>query len=72
LAAAKGLFHRAIIQSTLWDTAITATEIPDATMAAEMFLSRVGVKPGEIDKLQAMPSERLIEALTASGDISTK
>jgi hypothetical protein len=30
------------------------------------------VKPGEIDKLQAMPSERLIEALTASGDISTK
>src|SRR4051812_30237122 len=72
MPAAKGLFHRAIIQSTLWDTAITATEIPDATIAAEMFLSRVGVKPGEIGKLQAMPSERLIEALTASGDISTK
>ena len=36
-----------------------------------MFLSRVGVKPGEIGKLQAMPSERLIDALTASGDIST-
>jgi para-nitrobenzyl esterase len=72
MPAAKGLFHRAIIQSTLWDTAISATEIPDATMAAEMFLSRVGVKPGEIGKLQAMPTERLIEALTASGDISTK
>ena len=72
MPAAKGLFHRAIIQSTLWDTAITASEIPDASMAAEMFLARVGVKPGEIDKLQAMPTERLIEALTASGDISTR
>jgi len=29
------------------------------------------VKPAEIDKLQMMPPERLIEALTASGDIST-
>jgi len=72
MPAAKGLFHRAIIQSTLADTAITATEIPDASTAAEMFLARVGLKPGEIDKLQAMPRERLIEALTASGDISTK
>jgi|KBSMisStandDraft_5_1062788.scaffolds.fasta_scaffold119781_2 para-nitrobenzyl esterase len=72
MPAAKGLFHRAIIQSTLWDTAITAAEIPDASAAAEMFLARAGVKPGEIDKLQAMPPERLIESLTAPGDISTK
>jgi para-nitrobenzyl esterase len=41
-------------------------------MATEMFLSRVGVKPGEIDRLQAMPAERLIEALGTSSDISTK
>jgi len=72
MPAAKGLFHRAIIQSTLWDTAITATEIPDATMAAEMFLTRIGVKPGAIGTLQTMPSERLIEALAAPNDISTK
>ncbi len=72
MPAAKGLFHRAIIQSTLWDTAITALEIPDASAAAELFLSRVGVKPGEIDKLQAMPQERLIGALAAPDDISTK
>jgi para-nitrobenzyl esterase len=62
----------AIIQSTLWDTAITASEISDASAAAEMFLARAGVKPGEIDKLQAMPQERLIDALTAPGDISTR
>jgi para-nitrobenzyl esterase len=72
MPAAKGLFHRAVIQSTLWDTAITAAEIPDASTAAEMFLARVGVKPGDIGKLQAMPAERLIEALTVSADISTK
>ena len=73
MPAAKGLFHRAIIQSTLWDTAITALEVPDATRATEMFLSRLGVKPGEIGRLQAMPPEQLIEALTASGeDISTR
>jgi para-nitrobenzyl esterase len=72
MPAAKGLFHRAIIQSTLWDTAITASEISEASAAAEMFLARMGVKRGEIDKLQAMPHERLIEALTAPGDISTR
>ena len=72
MPAAKGLFHRAIIQSTLWDTAITALEIPEASAATETFLARVGVKPGEIDKLQAMPHERLIDALSAPGDISTR
>jgi len=56
----------------LWDTAITASEIPEASTATEMFLARVGVKPGEIAKLQAMPQERLIEALSAPGDISTR
>ncbi len=72
MPAAKGLFHRAIIQSTLWDTAITALETSEASAAAEMFLARVGVKPGEIDKLQTMPQARLIDALSVPGDISTR
>ena len=72
MPAAKGLFHRAIIQSTLWDTAITALDTSDASAATEMFLARAGVKPGEIEKLQAVPQERLIEALTAPNDISTR
>jgi para-nitrobenzyl esterase len=72
MPAAKGLFHRAIIQSTLWDTAITASEISDASTATETLLARVGVKPGEIAKLQSMPQERLIEALSAPADISTR
>ena len=33
MPAAKGLFHRAIIQSTLWDTAISALEPREAAAA---------------------------------------
>jgi para-nitrobenzyl esterase len=73
MPAAKGLFHRAIIQSTLWDTAITALEPRDAAAATEVFLSRVGVKPAELDRLQALPPEQLIQALAGpDGDISTR
>ena len=56
MPAAKGLFHRAIIQSTLWDTAITALEPHEAAAATELFLSRVGVSATELDTLQLMPS----------------
>ena len=74
MPAAKGLFHRAIIQSTLWDTAITALEPHEAHAATELLLSRVGVKPTELDKLQQMPPEMLMQALTggADGDISLR
>ena len=74
MPAAKGLFHRAIIQSTLWDTAITALEPHDAAAATELLLSRVGVKPTELDKLQQMRPEMLMQALAggADGDISLR
>jgi para-nitrobenzyl esterase len=74
MPAAKGLFHRAIIQSTLWDTAITALEPNEAAAATELLLSRVGLKPTELDKLQLMPHEMLMQALTggADGDISLR
>jgi len=73
MPAAKGLFHRAIIQSTLWDTAIAALEPHEAAAATDLFLSRVGLTPAELDKLQTWPPERLVEALSApAGDISTR
>jgi para-nitrobenzyl esterase len=62
--AAKGLFHRAIIMSTLADTAITGLEPPRAIEAAELLLSRLSVKPADADKLQKMPVGRIVEALT--------
>jgi len=76
MPAARGLFHRAIIQSTLWDTAITALEPHEAAAATELLLSRVGVKRTELDRLQQMPPELLMQALTggagAGGDISLR
>jgi para-nitrobenzyl esterase len=63
--AAKNLFHRAIIMSTLADTAITGLEPPRAIEAAELLLSRLGVKPADADQLQKMPVGQIVEALTA-------
>ena len=40
MPAAKGLFHRAIIQSTLWDTAITAAEHPRRDQSERRCFSR--------------------------------
>ena len=64
--SARGLFHRAIIQSTLSDTAVRGLSKDAATQAAQTFLTRLGVKPdqpNQLDALQNMPIERLMEAL---------
>lgn len=67
MPAARGLFHRAIIQSTLSDTAVTALEPPDAAAATELFLSRLGVRPSQVGDLQKMPVEQLVAALMEVG-----
>ena len=61
---AKGLFHRAIIMSTLADTAVTGLEPVRAVEAAELLLMRLGLKPSDADALVTMPAERIISALT--------
>ena len=65
--AAKGLFHRAIIMSTLAETAITGLAPERAAEAAELFLSRVGVKPADAGRLLTLPAERMVAALTNGG-----
>jgi len=62
--AARGLFHRAIIMSTLAETAITGLPPDRAVEAAELFLSRVGLKPADASRLLAIPAERIVDALT--------
>jgi len=64
--SAKGLFHRAIIQSTISDTAVRGLTKDQAIQAAETFLARLGVKanqPDQLDALQNLPVERLMSAL---------
>jgi len=65
--AAKGLFHRAIIMSTLADTAVTGLAPARAVEAAELLLARLGVKASEAERLLQMPAEQIVAALTAGG-----
>ena len=66
LPSAKGLFHRAIIMSTLGDTAITGLEPARAVEAAEMLLGRLGLKASDADTLMTLPAERIVSALAGS------
>jgi para-nitrobenzyl esterase len=64
--SAKGLFHRAIIMSTLSDTAITGLEPARAVEAAELLLGRLGLKASDADTLMTLPAGRIVSALTGS------
>jgi para-nitrobenzyl esterase len=57
MPAAKGLFHRAIVQS---GPAIRGVEAKDATDYAERLLAKFGIKTIEIDKLQQIPAQQLL------------
>jgi para-nitrobenzyl esterase len=67
MPAAKGLFHRAIIMSTLADTAITGLEPERAVEAAELLLSRLGIRAADAAQLQQLPTDRIVAALTGGG-----
>jgi para-nitrobenzyl esterase len=62
MPAAKGLFHRAIVQS---GAALKGTPIEGANRMATEFLSRLSITPKEIDKLQTFKMEQILE--TARG-----
>ena len=64
MPSAVGLFHRAIIMSTLADTAITALEPDEAREATSLLLSRLGLRATQLDELQRLPSEQILAALT--------
>jgi para-nitrobenzyl esterase len=62
MPAAKGLFHRAIIQS---GANLRGTPKDTATKAAEAFIAKVGAKT--VDQLQTMPMAQLIAVASAPG-----
>jgi para-nitrobenzyl esterase len=64
MPAAKGLFHRAIIMSTLADTAITALEPSEGAAAAELLLARLDVRPNRLNALHEQPMARILAAVT--------
>jgi para-nitrobenzyl esterase len=61
MPAARGLFHRVIAQSGT-GSALTSEQGSHLT---EIFLSELGLKPGEAQKLRDMPAEDLLKAQTS-------
>lgn len=59
MPAAKGLFHRAVIESGPW-LKVKAPE--QARQLAERFLSRLGLDKSRLDRLHELPTYRLLEA----------
>jgi para-nitrobenzyl esterase len=59
MPAAKGLFHRAAIES---GPALTATSRETATRTATAFLNTLGLDQTRLDRLQTLSTELLIEA----------
>lgn len=72
--AAKNLFHRAIIMSTLADTAVTGQEPDRAREAAGLLLARLGLTAATADSLLDVPAERIVTAMTTGegGDLSLR
>ena len=64
MPSAKGLFHRAIIESRPPEKGLPRGE---ASKTAEEFLARLGLKPDHIDQAQKLPMEQLVKAIGARG-----
>jgi para-nitrobenzyl esterase len=56
---AHGLFHKAIIQS---GADVRGVSVEAANKSAELFLSKLNLKPDQIDQLQQMPADQLLAA----------
>jgi para-nitrobenzyl esterase len=66
------VFHRAIIMSTLAETAVTGLEPARAAEAAELLLRRLAVSPADAGRLLDLPAERIIAALADGPDLSLR
>jgi para-nitrobenzyl esterase len=65
MPAARGLAHKAIIQSGAYARTIDPEE---AIQGTGIFLNELGISPNDIDKLQLLPAFRLIDAYQAIVD----
>jgi len=64
MPAAKGLFHRAIVMS---GAAVSGVSQETANKVAGNVLSRLGLKPNQLDELQNVPMDKLLAATTGQG-----
>ena len=62
MPSAKGLFHRAIIES---GPGLRGVEPGDATDLAERLLAKLDIKANQIEKLQELPTQQVLDAVNA-------
>jgi len=62
MPAAKGLFHRAVIES---GAVLRLATQDDAVKQTRLLLGELGLKPGQLRELQSVPWERLLAANAA-------
>jgi para-nitrobenzyl esterase len=68
MPAAKGLFHKAIVQS---GSSLRMATPEDTAKLAAATVDELDLKPNQLDKLRALPAERLIQAgIAASRKLS--
>ena len=65
MPGAKGLFHRAVIES---GAVLRLTTPDDGTRTTDLLLAELGLKRGQIRELQAVPMSRLLAANAAVQD----
>jgi para-nitrobenzyl esterase len=64
MPSAKGLFHRAIIES---GSMLRAEDKDTATQSAKLVLSRLGLAENQVDELQNVPADKLYAAAESRG-----
>jgi len=60
MPGAKGLFHRGIAMS---GAAVRGIPAEQATKAAAAYMEKLGLKPGQVDELQKMPTAKLVDGM---------
>jgi para-nitrobenzyl esterase len=62
MPSAKGLFHRAIVESS---PGLKCKEPQNASESAKLLMDKLGIKAGQIDKLQKIPAQQLLDTARA-------
>ncbi len=63
MPSAKGLFNRAVVES---GPGLRGVEPKVATETAERILEQLNIKANELDKLQQLPIQQVLDAMTAA------
>jgi len=64
MPSAKGLFHRAIVES---GASVRGVPHDAANKSTEAFMAKLGLKPDQVDQLQKLPVEQILAGMAGGG-----